>query len=216
VAENLTPAQWLEIRELYIQGVSISQISRDFNIARTSIKARARKQNWMKLSPEEIEEATQAKLHAVHSVSTRAEIVDKVADARAQMIQKHQRAWYKLYKVRDDAHRILEGQRPRTIAHSTVSEGGAEEIVRALEFKDMKDRVGFARKLIEIFEADARALSTAQEGERRSNGMDYKAQAENKQVDEVEQRERKALIASLVNLSQTYHERTEAKEAESA
>jgi hypothetical protein len=216
VAEKLTPAQWLEIRELFIQGVSISQISRDFDIARTSIKARARKQQWVKLSPEEIEEATQAKLHAVHSVSTRAEIVDKVADARAQMIQRHQRAWDRLYKVRDDAHRILEGQRPKTIAHSRVSEGGAEEIVRDLEFKDMKDRVGFARKLIEIFEADARALSTAQEGERRSNGMDYKAQAEGKQVDEVEARERKALVASLVQLSQTYHERTKAQQAKSA
>jgi hypothetical protein len=89
-------------------------------------------------------------------------------------------------------------------------------MVRDLEFKDMKERVGFARKLIEIFEADARALSTAQEGERRSNGMDYKAQAESKQVDEAEARERKALVASLVQLSQTYHERTKANEAESA
>jgi DNA invertase Pin-like site-specific DNA recombinase len=55
VAEKLTPTQWLEIRELFIQGVSVSQISRDFDIARTSIKARAKKQNWVKLSPEEIE-----------------------------------------------------------------------------------------------------------------------------------------------------------------
>jgi hypothetical protein len=46
--------------------------------------------------------------------------------------------------------------------------------------------------------------------------MDYRAQAESKQVDEVEQRERKALVASLVQLSQTYHERTKAKEAEGA
>jgi predicted DNA-binding protein YlxM (UPF0122 family) len=198
VAEKLTPAQWLEIRELYIQGVSISRISRDFDIARTSIKARAKKHQWVKLSPEEIEEAAQAKLHAVHSVSTRAEIVDKVADARVQMIQKHQRAWDKLYKVRDDAHRILEGQRPRTIAHRRVSEGGAEEIVRDLEFKDMKDRVGFARKLIEIFEADGRALSAAQEGERRANGFDYKAQQATDTKDEGAERERKRLMASLV------------------
>jgi predicted DNA-binding protein YlxM (UPF0122 family) len=197
VAEKLTPAQWLEIRELYIQGVSISQISRDFDIARTSIKARAKKQNWVKLSPEEIEEAAQAKLHAVHSVSTRAEIMDKVADARAHLIQKHQRAWDKLYKVRDDAHRILEGQRPRTIAHSRVSEGGAEEIVRDLEFKDMKDRVGFARKLIEIFEADVRALSAAQEGERKANGFDYKAQQQSEAKDEAGERKRKELLASL-------------------
>jgi hypothetical protein len=46
--------------------------------------------------------------------------------------------------------------------------------------------------------------------------MDYKAQAESKQVDEVEARERKALVASLVQLSQTYHERTKAKEEEGA
>ena len=46
--------------------------------------------------------------------------------------------------------------------------------------------------------------------------MDYKAQAESRQVHEVEAGERKALLASLVQLSQTYHERTKAKEAESA
>jgi hypothetical protein len=46
--------------------------------------------------------------------------------------------------------------------------------------------------------------------------MDYKAQAESKQVDEAEARERKALVASLVQLSQTYHERTRAKDPESA
>jgi hypothetical protein len=46
--------------------------------------------------------------------------------------------------------------------------------------------------------------------------MDYKAQAESKQVDEVEQRERKALVASLVQLSQTYHGRTGAKQEETA
>jgi hypothetical protein len=46
--------------------------------------------------------------------------------------------------------------------------------------------------------------------------MDYKAQAETKQHDEVEARERKALVASLVQLSQTYHERTKAKEEETA
>jgi hypothetical protein len=81
---------------------------------------------------------------------------------------------------------------------------------------DTRERINLAGKLLAMFEADARALSTAQEGERRSNGMDYRAQAESKQVDEVEARERKALIASLVNLSQTYHERTKAMEEKSA
>jgi hypothetical protein len=81
---------------------------------------------------------------------------------------------------------------------------------------ETKDRINLAGKLIAMFEADARALNTAEEGERRAHGMDYKAQAKNKQVDEVETRQRKALVASLVQLSQTYHERTKANEAEGA
>ena len=57
-----------DLRAVY-PGVSISQISRAFDIARISNKAK--RQNWVKLSPEVIEVATQAELHAVHSVSTR-------------------------------------------------------------------------------------------------------------------------------------------------
>ena len=82
--------------------------------------------------------------------------------------------------------------------------------------QEMKDRINLAGRLIAMYEADARALSTAQEGERRAHGMDYKAQSEAKQQDEVEARERKALVASLVQLSQTYHERTKAMEEKSA
>jgi hypothetical protein len=220
---KLNPEIWAEIGKNWITGVTPSQLSREYGVTRRAITQAAERYGWVRLPEHEIHAATQAKLHGIDYVAaqvtapgTRATIIDEAADARARLTRKHQQGWDALYLIRADAHLILRGQNPKVIADAQRTDGGATMMVRDLEFKDMKDRVGFARKLIEIFEADARALSTAQEGERRSNGMDYKAQAENKQVDEAEQRERKALIASLVNLSQTYHERIMAKEEETA
>jgi hypothetical protein len=220
---KLNPETWAEIGRKWITGVTPSQLSRDYGVTRRAITQAAERYRWVRLPEHEIHAATQAKLHGIDYVAaqvtapgTRAKIIDEAADARACLTRKHQRDWDALYLIRTDAHLILRGQNPKVIADAQKTEAGATMMVRDLEFKDMKDRVGFARKLIEIFEADARALSTAQEGERRSNGMDYKAQAETKQVDEVEARERKALVASLVQLSQTYHERTRTEEAETA
>jgi hypothetical protein len=220
---KLNPEIWAEIGRKWITGVTPSHLAREYGVTRRAITQAAERYGWVRLPEHEIHAATQAKLHSIEYVATqvtapgtRATIIDEAADARARLVRKHQRDWDALYLIRADAYLILRGQNPKVIADAQKTDGGATMMVRDLEFKDLKDRVGFARKLIEIFEADARALSTAQEGERRSNGMDYKAQAENKQVDEAEQRERKALIASLVNLSQTYHERIMAKEEETA
>lgn len=210
---KLNPEIWSEIGRKWITGVTPSHLSREYGVTRRAVTQAAERYGWVRLPEHDIHAATQAKLHGIEYVAAqvtasgaRAKIMDEAADARARLIRKHQRDWDALYLIRADAHLILRGQNPKVIADAQKTDGGATMMVRDLEFKDMKDRVGFARKLLEIFEADARALSTAQEGERRSNGMDYKAQAESKQVDEVEARERKALIASLVNLSQTYHE----------
>jgi hypothetical protein len=220
---KLNPEIWSEIGRKWITGVTPSHLSREYGVTRRAITQAAERYGWVRLPEHEIHAATQAKLHGIDYVAaqvtapgTRAKIIDEAADARAHLIRKHQRDWDALYLIRADAHLILRGQNPKVLADAQKTDGGARMMVRDLEFKDMKERVGFARKLIEIFEADARALSTAQEGERRSNGMDYKAQAESKQVDEAEARERKALVASLVQLSQTYHERTRAKDPESA
>ncbi len=121
-------------------------------------------------------------------------------------MRRHKKGWEKVYAIRDDAHAVLSGKQTKVLTLDY-------EEVTAM---DTRERINLAGKLLARFEADARALSTAQEGERRSNGMDYKAQAETKQVDEAEARERKALVASLVQLSQTYHAKIQAKEVEGA
>ena len=205
----MTPEEWKKVGELYVANIPVLRISKQFGVARISIERAAKRFGWVKIPREDIEEVVQAKVHGGHlstDPQAKAEFIEKVADERAILMRRHKKGWEKVYAIRDDAHAVLSGKQTKvlTLDHEEVTA------------MDTRERINLAGKLLAMFEADARALSTAQEGERRSNGMDYKAQAESKQVDEVEARERKALVASLVQLSQTYHERTKTKEAEGA
>jgi hypothetical protein len=209
MAAKLTPEEWKKVGELYIANIPVLRISKQFGVARISVERAAKRFGWVKIPREDIEEVVQAKVHGGHlstDPQAKAEFIEKVADERAILMRRHKKDWEKVYAIRDDAHAVLSGKQTRVLTLDY------EEVTSM----DTRERINLAGKLLAMFEADARALSTAQEGERRSNGMDYKAQAESKQVDEVEARERKALVASLVQLSQTYHERTKAEDAESA
>ena len=215
---RLSKDEWAMLAKDYAADISVAQLARKYGVARQTIMERAKNQGLAVRPKEEIYDATQAKLQGVSYNATpeaKAALTHAIADDRARLIQEHQRGWRKVHDLRADAYLILEGKRPKIIREMRQTEGGAT-LIADLQFKDLKERAKFAQMVIAMYEADARALSTAQEGERRSNGMDYKAQAESKQVDEVEARERKALVASLVQLSQTYHERTKAKEEKSA
>ena len=209
MAAKLTPEEWKKVGELYVANIPVLRISKQFGVARISIERAAKRYGWVKIPQGEIDKVVQGKVHGGH-LSTdpqgKAEFIEKVADAKARLVGRHQKDWSKVYAIRDDAHAVLSGGRTKVLTLDY-------EEVTSME---TRERINLAGKLLAMFEADARALSTAQEGERRSNGMDYKAQAETKQHDEVEARERKALVASLVQLSQTYHERTKAKEEETA
>jgi hypothetical protein len=215
---RLSKDEWAMLAKEYAANISVAQLAKRYGVARQTIMERAKKQGWTVRPREEIYDATQAKLQGVSYDATpeaKAALTHAIADDRARLIQEHQRGWRKVHALRADAYLILEGKPPKIIREMRQTEGSAT-LIADLQFKDLKERAKFAQMVIAMYEADARALSTAQEGERRSNGMDYKAQAESKQIDEVEARERKALIASLVNLSQTYHERTKAKQEETA
>jgi hypothetical protein len=206
---KLTPEEWTKVGELYVANIPVLRISKQFGVARISVERAAKRYGWVKIPRDDIDEVMQAKVHGGHlstDPQAKAEFIEKVADERAILMRRHKKGWEKVYAIRDDAHAVLSGRQTRVLTLDY------EEVTSM----DTRERINLAGKLLAMFEADARALSTAQEGERRSNGMDYKAQAESKQVDEVEARERKALVASLVNLSQTYHERTKAEEAEGA
>jgi hypothetical protein len=206
---KLTPEEWKKVGELYVANIPVLRISKQFGVARISIERAAKRYGWVKIPREDIEEVVRAKVHGGHlstDPQAKAEFIEKVADERALLMRRHKDGWRKVYAIRDDAHAVLSGRQTKVLTLDY------EEVTSM----DTRERINLAGKLLAMFEADARALSTAQEGERRANGMDYKVQAESKQVDEVEARERKALVASLVQLSQTYHERTKAKEAEGA
>jgi hypothetical protein len=193
MAAKLTPEEWKKVGELYVANIPVLRISKQFGVARISIERAAKRYGWVKIPQGDIEAVVQAKVHGGHlsnDPNVKAEFIEKVAGERARLVGRHQRDWGKVYSLREDAYAILSGQRPKVITMDY-------ETATTLE---MKDRINLAGKLIAMFEADARALNTAQEGERRANGFDYKAQQATDTKDEEAERERnqrKKLLASL-------------------
>ncbi len=191
MAAKLTPEEWKKVGELYIANTPVLRISKQFGVARISIERAAKRFGWVKIPREDIDEVVQAKVHGGHlsaDPQARAEFIEKVADERAVLIRRHQAEWKQVTRLRGDAYAVLSGHQPRLITMDY-------ETATTLE---MKDRISLAGKLIAMYEADARALSTAQEGERRANGFDYKEQKQADVKDENAERERKRLLASVV------------------
>ena len=203
MAAKLTPEQWKKVGELYVANIPVLRIAKQFGVARISVDRAAKRFGWVKIPQGEIDQVVQAKVHGGHlstDPQAKAQFIEKVADERARLVGRHQKDWSKVYGLRADAYAVLSGHKPQVITMDY-------ETATTLE---IKDRIHLAGKLMAMFEADARALSTAQEGERRAHGFDYKAQQVTDTRDKAEERERKRLVASLVELSQTYHAKIEA------
>ena len=209
MASKLTPEEWKKVGELYIANMPVLRISRQFGVARISIERAAKRFGWVKIPQEDIEEVVQAKVHGGHLSAdphARAEFIEKVADQRAILIRRHQAEWKQVTRLRGDVYAVLSGQQTKLITMDY-------ETATALE---MKDRIHLAGKLIAMYEADARALSTAQEGERRANGFDYKEQKQADVNDETTEPERKRLLASVVESLAALKRRDPQTQSESA
>ena len=189
----MTPEQWKKVGELYVANIPVLRISKQFGVARISIDRAATRYGWVKIPQPDIDKVVQAKVHGGH-LSTdphaKAEFIEKVADERARLVNRHQKDWGKVCSLRADAYAVLSGQRPQVI---TIDYETATKL-------ETKDRINLAGKLLAMVEADARALNAAQEGERRADGFDYKAQQQTDTRDENEERERKRLADSLIEL----------------
>jgi hypothetical protein len=86
--------------------------------------------------------------------------------------------------LRDDAFRVLKGEKTKLLPDIAA--------------EDVQVRVSFAEKLIAMAHQSARALTIAQEGERRAYGFDYKQQQEASVEDEATARRRRELTDSIL------------------
>jgi hypothetical protein len=80
-----------------------------------------------------------------------------LANQRSAVVERQRRAWVEVYGLRDDAHRILKGQRPKFIKDGVV--------------EDTQERLSLAVRVMAMFEKEVRALTVAQEGEQRAYGL---------------------------------------------
>jgi hypothetical protein len=88
--------------------------------------------------------------------------------------------------LRDDAHRILKGEQPKVILGVAAA--------------DAQERLSLAVKIMAVFEKEVRALTVAQEGERRAYGLSSKQQQEASVTDEATARRRHELINSILSM----------------
>ncbi len=119
-----------------------------------------------------------------------------VACDRAALILQHQGQWSDIYELRQDAFRMLRGEPMRFVSNRDVLDENGDIIEKA-ETLSLTKRIMLAHKLMAIFEADACSMMTAQEGERRAWGFDYRTQQDGNTVIEHELHRRNELIDKI-------------------
>ncbi|MEE1611887.1 hypothetical protein [Microvirga sp. CF3016] len=195
---KLAVEQWQKLGEEWSAGSSVSSLSLKYNVSRKAIDNAAKRNGWIKnpIVNQALTVVRREKTEDDPRTGTENARVVHVACDRATLILQHQGQWSDIYELRQDAFRMLRGEPMRLVSNRDVlDENGV--IVEKAETLSLTKRIALAHKLMAIFEADARSMMTAQEGERRAWGFDYKLQQDGNAVNESELRRRSELIDSI-------------------
>jgi hypothetical protein len=195
---KLTQEQWQKLGEGWSAGSSVSSLSLKYNVSRKAIDNAAKRYGWVKnpIINEALIVVRREKTKDDPRTATENARVVHVARDRAALILQHQGQWSDIYELRQDAFRMLRGEPMRFVSNRDVLDENGDIIEKA-ETLSLTKRITLAHKLMAIFEADARSMMTAQEGERRAWGFDYKTQMEGNAVDKQELRRRNELIDKI-------------------
>ena len=183
------PAQdmWGEIAQQYTDGISISAIAKAFNVSRATISRRAKAAGWVRGGSDDDFASPPAQGQPKGSSEQERAGTAHRSDPRVALIQRHRADWAGVYAMREDALRILKGEKP-----------GWLKDLDGDGLTDLKSRVSLTEKLFAIAERDVRALAMAQEGERRAHGFDYKQQQQTTAEDEAGGRARREKIDNIL------------------
>jgi len=195
---KLTDDQWQKLGEAWSAGSSVSSLALKYNVSRKAIDNAAKRYGWVKnpIINQALTVVRREKTKGNPRTAAEDSRVVHVACDRATLILQHQGQWSDIYELRQDAFRMLRGEPMRFVSNQDVlDENGG--IVEKAETLSLTKRITLAHKLMAIFEADARSMMTAQEGERRAWGFDYRTQAEGNTVNEQELRRRNELIEKI-------------------
>ncbi len=179
---------WAKIATQYADGVPVAAIAKQFKLSRARITRRAKKLGWDRGpaggghagSPSSRQDGLAASLQNPR-------VAVSAADQRAALLERHKAAWAAIYEARDQAFHALTDPQIGT----------------------MTQRLSLSAKLHALFERDARALMTAQEGERRAHGICYKQQQEAAPADEAEVQRKRELIRLALDTVSRLKERVD-------
>lgn len=182
---ELAPEVWEAIARQYHDGIAIAAIAKAFNVSRPRIKRKADELGWVRSRADDGEAISPTGRSSLSQDARRAAVAS-VADQRSLLIDQQAAAWDDLYRVREDAYRLLRGEKP--------------QIVKDVETDDVKERFRIAERLLTMVDKDANSLMRAQEGQRRAYGVDYKKQQETQVRSEADNRRRWELTQSIFNM----------------
>jgi hypothetical protein len=167
------------MREAYEEGNSLLEIGRLFEVSAQAVHKQARKRGWARANRRtddvqaDVDSLTTAKLaggfnHAginhPGDDEGHAAALEGAADLRAGIIQRHRTAWNEVRELGRMAFQAA-------LDPDWVPPG--DETGHPLPFGK---RIAYATNLSRLFKQHAEQLMTAQEGERRANGFDYRIQ----------------------------------------
>jgi hypothetical protein len=192
---ELASEPWDDIERQFLAGARIDTLASRFNVSRSRIARRANKLGWVRNGGDDGEAAAPGARQdkAQRSLKDAVPGDASVSDQRSAVVERQRMAWVEVYGLRDDAHRILKGQRPK--------------FIRDVAVEDAQERLSLAAKVMAMFEKEVRALTVAQEGERLAYGLSSKPYEEMDAADKAKADRRHELIGSI--LSRMHHARFE-------
>jgi hypothetical protein len=174
---------WDEIGRQYRAGIAINVLAKTFKVSRVTIERKAIQFSWIHDQGDPV--APRQEEASGSSQEPQQVGVAHGSNPRAVLVDRQSAAWEEVYALWEDASRLLKGQKPKLVLGIAVDDG--------------EDRFALAVALITMFEKATKSLMTAQEGERRAYGYDYKQQQAAQAEDEAAARRRAELIRSLLN-----------------
>jgi hypothetical protein len=198
---KLASGEWDEIARQYRAGTPVNVVARRFKVSRATIERKAIQFGWGRDQGDDADSVAPRLDHKASGVSQEFRQVGGAhgSDPRAFLIEQQRAAWEELCAFREDAYRILRGQKPK--------------LLKGIDVVDVADRLSLAAAVIRMVEKEARSLMIAQEGERRAYGYDYKQQQASQAEDEATARQRAELIRSILNTIDGLKQRAERADA---
>jgi hypothetical protein len=187
-----TPEVWDEIARQYRAGTAVPVIAKTFNVSRGRIRLQAERFGWTRDAVQGGDAASSGESSASPEAGA---VARTTPPARDGLLERRRGEWEALYELRADAYRIVRGDTLR--------------ILQGIETSSVLERIDIAKDVLTLVEKDAKAMMMAQEGERRTYGLDYKQQQTAQVEDEAETRRKRELVTSVVSLIGELAQRTE-------